>query len=253
MITYVTLIILPYIVVPVYVLLILQRAWFWMKLYNPALKLIPGPGSTFRVWSRQYRPTIDLFPQNEMSLGRRLWHDFKGLILFSGLFRRDKPLWLGSWLFHVSLTILFIVHLKWILPLTIWLDDETLRQVGIYAGWALMASAIYLLIRRLLVARVRQVTSLTDYVSEILLALTVATGLWVVTERPDASEVSRYLSGLVSFSPEMPTFHRSLVLHLLSMQLLLLVMPFSHLLHSGGILVSRRFLASPNTFSGDVE
>ena len=245
--------VLPYVVIPIYLLLILQRVWFWMKLYNPALKLIPGPSTTIKVWSRQYRPTLELFPRDPDPSTTRLWRDFKGFILFAGLFKRDKLLWLGSWLFHASLTILFLVHLKWLLPLTAWFGDPALARMGRYSGWLLLATSVFLLVRRLAVTRVRQITSFTDYVSEILLSVTVATGLWVVYDRPDPEVVSAYLSSLVALSPTMPAFRSNLILHLLSVQLLLAVMPFSHLLHSGGIFISRRFLASPDTFSGDVE
>lgn len=225
-----------------------------MKLYNPALKLIPGPGSTIRTWARQYRPTIELFPkESEYPLSTRLWRDFKGLVLFSGLFQRDKALWLGSWLFHVALAILLVIHLKWLIPLNVWFGDAALHRAGQISGWVLLVSSFLLLIRRLLVTRVRQITSSADYLSEILLNLSVLSGLWVGYDRPDAAEVSRYLAGLVSLSPEMPAFRPNLIIHLLSFQLLLLFMPFSHLMHSGGIFFARRFLASPDTFSGDVE
>ena len=250
---YITLVILPYVVVPLYLVLVLQRVWFWMKLYNPALKLIPGPKSTFKVWSRQYRPTIRLFPKPQGSRGIRLWRDFKGFVLFAGLFRSDRVLWVGSWLFHASLAILFLIHLKWVLPLSSWIGDAAIRDVGRASGWVLLVSALLLLIRRLLVTRVRQITSFTDYFSEILISLTVASGLWVVYDRPDGEEVSRYLKSLVVLSPLMPAFRPNLILHLLSVQVLLAVMPFSHLLHSGGIFVSRRFLASADSFSGDVD
>ncbi len=245
--------VLPYVVVPLYLVLMFQRLWFWMKLYNPALSLIPAPRSTFKVWARQYRPTIRLYPKNQDSRGTRFWRDFKGFVLFAGLFRRDRVLWLGSWLFHTSFAVLFFLHLKWILPLSSWIDDTVLLRVGRSAGWVLLVSGILLLIRRLLVTRVRQITSFTDYFSEILISLTVATGLWVATDRPDAVEVSRYLKSLVLLSPLMPEFRPNLILHLLSVQLLLTVMPFSHLLHSGGIFISRKFLASPDSFSGDID
>ncbi len=244
---------MPYVVVPVYTILILQRLWFWMKLYNPALKLIPGPRSTRAVWARQYRPTIELFPNPVDTGGVRLWRDFKGFILFAGLFRRDKLLWLGSWLYHVSLTLLFVLHLKWILPLSEWVDKPFLRDIGRTSGWILLGSAAVLLVRRVLVTRVRQITSLTDYLSEILLGLTVVTGLWVAYDPPDGAAFSAYLESLAVFAPAAPALGPNLVLHLLTVQLLLVVMPFSHLLHSGGIFISRRFLASPDSFSGDVD
>lgn len=253
-IRYITLVVLPYVVVPLYLWLILRRLWFWMKLYNPALKLIPGPGSTIRVWARQYRPTIELFPKETPDpLAVRVWRDVKGFLLFSGLFARDKALWLGSWLFHASLAVILVVHLKWLFPLASWVGDDRLAQAARVSGRVLMVSAVYLLVRRLLVTRVRQITSFSDYFAEVVFALTVATGLWVGADPPDASMVSGYLAGLFALSPSAPPFGLNLVLHLLLFEVLLVAMPFSHLLHSGGIFMSRRFLASPDTFSGDVE
>lgn len=224
-----------------------------MKLYNPTLKLIPAPKSTINVWARQYRPTIELFPGRTRGRIVRAWRDVKGFLLFIGLFRRDKLLWFGSWLFHVSLTILLVLHLKWILPIASWVDGEILRSVGRSAGWLLLASALGLLVRRLLVTRVRQITSTADYVAELLFALAVATGLVAVYDRPDAEIVHRYLRSIVVFSPITKGMPLSIVIHLLIVQALLVVMPFSHLLHSGGIFIARRFLASPDSFSGDVD
>lgn len=231
----------------------IQRLWFWMKLYNPTLKLIPAPKSTINVWTRQYRPTIELFPDRTRSKFVRAWRDVKGLLLFIGLFRRDKLLWFGSWLFHVSLTILLLLHLKWILPIASWVDGEILRAVGRSAGWLLLASAMSLLVRRLLVTRVRQITSIADYIAELLFALAVATGLVAVYDRPDAEIMHRYLRSIIAFSPITKDIPLSIVIHLLIVQALLVVMPFSHLLHSGGIFIARRFLASPDSFSGDVD
>jgi nitrate reductase gamma subunit len=240
-------------VIPVYVLLLFQRLWFWMKLYNPALKLIPAPKSTIEVWARQYRPTIELFPDRTQSKALRVWRDVKGFLFFTGLFRRDKVLWLGSWLFHASLAILFLLHLKWILPLTSFVDGEVIRHAGRSAGWVLLVSALGLLVRRLLVTRVRQITSTADYVAELLFALAVATGLWVVYDRPDTEAIHNYLASLARFSPDTAGIPLSVVVHLLTVQALFVVMPFSHLLHSGGIFIARRFLASPDSFSGDVD
>lgn len=250
-ITHISLAVLPYIVIPVYVLLILKRLWFWMKLYNPALKLIPGAASTFKVWARQYRPTIALFPKPGRARSLTIWRDVKGFLFFSGLFRQDKVLWLGSWLFHVSLAILFAVHLKWLIPLTDWVGAETLREIGIFSGWVLLVSGTALIVRRLVVTRVRQITSFGDYFAEILFSATVATGLWVVYDPPEAAAIQQYLNSLFRLSPEVPVFPTSVVVHLLFVQALLVVMPFSHLLHSGGIFIARRFLASPDSFSGD--
>lgn len=252
-ISYIILGVLPFVVIPLYVLLILQRLWFWMKLYNPALKLIPSPRSTFDLWARQYRPTIELFPNRGQSRALRAWRDVKGFLFFAGLFRRDKILWLGSWLFHAALTTLFLIHLKWLIPLTSRVDSMLLREIGTTAGWVLLVSAIGLLVRRLLVTRVRQITSTADYVSELLFALTVASGLWVVYDRPDAEVIQKYLRSLVALSPDVRGISLSVMTHLFLFQVLLIVMPFSHLLHSGGIFIARRFLASPDSFSGDVD
>ena len=109
------------------------------------------------------------------------------------------------------------------------------------------------ILRRLLVTRVRQITSTADYVAELLFALAVATGLGAVYDRPDAEIVHRYLRSIVAFSPVTEGMPLGIVIHLLIVQALLVVMPFSHLLHSGGIFIARRFLASPDSFSGDVD
>ena len=244
--------VLPYISLPIYLILIVQRGWAWAKLYNPAVKLVPGPLGVFRIWSRQYRPTVELFPNRTSGRARRLWRDFKGLVLFSGVFRSDKPLWLGSWLFHVSLLLTVALHARHLFDLGMFLPQRAILPLSELSAKVLLASSAYLLIRRLIVRRVREITSIGDYVAEALVVLVVITGMWPRSAGWDAAEVKSYLWSVLALSPEVPSLGPGFLLHLLLSQILLLTMPFSHLMHFGGIFLSRRFLASPDSLSGDV-
>jgi nitrate reductase gamma subunit len=165
---------LPYFAIPFYLIMLGIRIWVWLRFYNPALKLLPGArGSVFQIWQRQYRPTIKLFPGGMRTKGVEWLRLVKGFLFFSGLWKRDKVLWMGSWLLHFGIALYVFAHLRLVLPAGIFSDDGLLLVTKL--GCGLMAvSGVYLLIRRVLVQRVREITDFRDYLSKlILLALSL--------------------------------------------------------------------------------
>lgn len=244
---------LPYIAVPLYVLMLCMRFWVWLRFYNPALKLLPGArGTVYRIWKRQYQPTIHLFP-GPRNKRAEIVRTVKGFVFFTGLWKRDRVLWLGSWPLHVGLALFVIGHIRiaWPLP------DHVDRQLFLLSFWGsgIMAfSGAYLLLRRLLVKRVRQITDLRDYLAEILLLATSATAFAVgLSGQIDPAQMRTYLLGLITLSPMLENPNALLIWHLFFLQALLVVMPFSHILHFGGIFLSRAFLGSSDSFAGEFE
>ena len=241
---------LPYFTLPFYLAMVGYRFWVWFRFYNPAVKLMPGPLSIFKIWSRQYRATIEIFP-GRRSRGVEWVRTVKGLVFFTGLFKRDRTLWVGSWLFHVALVLVLAAHLRvvWRLPVAV---ERVLGAMGAYGGVLLLVSAVYLLVRRLAVQRVREITSIRDYLAELLFLGAAASGyVGVSHSQVDLAQVRAYLIGLLRFSEVRPAVDPTLVWHLLLVQVLLVTMPFSHLMHFGGIFLSRKFLGSSDTFAGE--
>jgi len=243
---------MPYITVPFYVVMLCLRIWVWLRFYNPALKLLPQAwGSVFQIWQRQYRPTIYLFPGRPRTQGLEWLRSIKGFLFFSGLWKRDKVLWVGSWLLHLGLALYVLAHVRLVLPLGAQADHLLVSVTTVGCG-LMVGSGIYLLLRRILVQRVREITDFRDYLSDLVLFAFSFSALMVALDGGISGEDAvAYLVGMATFSAVVIDGGEWWVWHMLSIQALLVVMPFSHLLHFGGIFLSRQFLGTSDSFSGE--
>ena len=243
---------LPYITLPFYVVMLCLRIWVWLRFYNPALKLLPRAwGPVFQIWRRQYRPTIHLFPGRPRTQGLEWMRSLKGFVFFSGLWKRDKVLWVGSWLLHVGLALYVLAHVRLVLPLGEQ-GDHFLMLVTMVGCGVMVGAGIYLLCRRVLVQRVREITDFRDYLSDVVLLAFSFSALMVALDGGVSGEDAfAYLVGLATFSAVVIDAGEWWVWHMLALQALLVVMPFSHLLHFGGIFLSRQFLGTSDSFAGE--
>ncbi len=160
------------------------------------------------------------------------------VVLFQSLFKADKKLWLGGWIFHVSFLLIVLRHSRYFLyPVPEWV--MVFQTIGIYAGFTLILALAFLFIRRLTIDRVNYVSSFMDYAVLLLLMLIGITGLTMkFIGRPNLIDIKAYILGLFSLSPEAMPDSTVFILHLLLFLLLLLYFPFSKLLHAGGVFIS---------------
>ena len=241
---------LPYLACPFYIIMLTVRIWVWLRFYNPALKLLPGgKGRVYRVWKRQYRPTIDIFPGRPRTRGMEWKRSIKGFVFFAGLWKRDKVLWLGSWCLHLGLLLVVVAHVRVALPPEL---DAVCLAVALGGSGLMSASGVYLWVRRLVVQRVREITDFRDYLAEfILLCFAVTAFLMLLDEGVTAEQLRRYASALLTGTAPVLEVQPMFVYHLLAAYSLLIAIPFSHLLHLGGIFLSRAFLGTSDTFAGE--
>jgi hypothetical protein len=91
-------------------------------------------------------------------------------VSFRTLFRHNRIVWLGSYVFHLSLVwlvvwlVLFLlgIHLPWLLRTAL---------------WGMFGSAVYLFIVRLWVKQMRAISSLVEYLNLLLFILIASSGL----------------------------------------------------------------------------
>jgi nitrate reductase gamma subunit len=186
------------------------------------------------------------------------------ILLFRSLFRNtqaeltgdkqlvyhwEKWLWLSAMVFHWSILIVVIRHLRFffepvpnfLLGLQ-WLDGFFLIGLqAVYAsGLLLLAAVTYLLIRRLVVPEMRYISLAADYFPLAVIISIAATGLIMrYVARVDVVATKSLILGLVSFHPVIPAGISWLVyLHLLMVSLLIAYFPFSKLTHMAGIFLS---------------
>jgi nitrate reductase gamma subunit len=174
------------------------------------------------------------------------------------LFGENKYLWLAALLFHWSLLVIFLRHLRFFLePVPAFVNAlasvDGFFQIGAPGLYltdiAILGALVYLLWRRLRDPQVRYVSLFADYsILFLLLGIAVSGVLMRYFIRIDTVAVKQLCLGLVTFSPVIPKEAGPLFfVHLLLLSVLAACFPFSKLMHMGGIFLSpTRNLANTN-------
>jgi len=173
-------------------------------------------------------------PVTRMGVVYRL---FKEVTLFESLFRANKWIWIFGWCFHVGLFLVLARHLRYFVD---WSWVALIQPFGIYAGFLMVFGLLGLLGRRLVVERIKYISGPSDYLMLILLLAIAGSGLMMkFVVHTDIVAVKSFFGGLMTlslFNP-LPTDF-VLYLHLLMIAGLMLIFPFSKLLHAPGIFFS---------------
>lgn len=217
--------ILPYVVVPVFLAGMCYRFWVWFKIPQPAkLTLFPAADATFRAVLAE-------------------------TLFFPSLFRGDRVLWFFAWLFHAMLALVFLGHIRVFTGII----DRTLEAAGMSpkgidlmssltggaAGIILLATGLLLLLRRLSVPRVREISGIPDFLAPLLLIAIISTGDLLRFMAPfDLHQTRIWATSLLQFSPVIP-MNGMFLLHLTLAQMLIALIPFSKILHFGGIFFTQ--------------
>ena len=163
---------------------------------------------------------------------------FREGFLFETLFRANRWTWLFGWLFHAALLLVMVRHL-WLFidPPPVW--TAPLLPAGKWLSAILVASLAGLLTRRLFVARVRYVSVPSDYLMLLLILVIAGSGAWLGHVDPGSLGLAReFALGVVRFEARPLPYDPVLWLHLAGAGLLVLLLPFSKLLHAPGVFLS---------------
>ena len=160
------------------------------------------------------------------------------VVLFESLFKGNKWTWIFGWIFHFGLLLVTLRHLRYFMD-PVWLPIQLIQPFGIYGGMAMVVGLAGLWSRRFLVDRVRYITGPSDH---LILALLVGIGLtglgmsFVI--HVDVISVKQFFLGLMRFHVQPLPADPLLLLHLLLVVILMIVFPFSKLLHAPGLFFS---------------
>ncbi|AEF95497.1 Nitrate reductase gamma subunit [Desulfotomaculum nigrificans CO-1-SRB] len=239
--TYFILQILPYIALPIFVIGLLYRLGRWANariVHN--ITLTPAP-------TTQAGAILDIA---------------KEVVFFRSLYKADKPLWSGAWLMHVALFFILGGHVMGIglLGLQFYyigltspeLSEYLSNLLGTSFGVLLLVGLLYLLYRRMAVNEVKQISAPSDYAHLLLLIAIVSVGnfmrfvpAWGIEYAPVRDYVINLIT-LTPITPDMEVMHKPLfVLHLLLVQILMIIFPFSKLLHVFGMFAHRWIINRP--------
>jgi nitrate reductase gamma subunit len=160
------------------------------------------------------------------------------VVFFESLFRSSKWTWVFGWTFHAALLLVLLRHVRYFQQ-PVWSPIVFVQFFGTYAGFAMVAGLAGLWARRVLVDRVRYISTPSDHLH---LALLLAIGLSGLTMRfvahTDIVAVKAFMLGLMRLDIQPLPADPLLLLHLTLVALLMIVFPISKLLHAPGLFFS---------------
>ncbi|MHC4606006.1 MAG: respiratory nitrate reductase subunit gamma [Planctomycetota bacterium] len=226
--------ILPYVAVLVFVAAMIYRIAVWRKMAQPSITLFPAP------------PTK----------GANTANTVQEAVFFKSLFRGDRLLWVFAWGFHVVLALIFVGHFRVFINADAVLMrmgmsgegiDAMSAGVGGAAGVVILITVLFLLIRRMTIPRVREITGFGDYFALILIGAILITGnlMRFGGEHFDLTQTREYFAALATFSgaAAMPVLENNVfLLHMGLAFVLMIVIPFSKILHLGGIFFTHQLV-----------
>jgi nitrate reductase gamma subunit len=163
---------------------------------------------------------------------------FREVVFFESLFKGTKWTWIFSWMFHMGLFLVLLRHVRYFID-PVWLPIELIQPIGKYASFAMVVGLLGLLARRIFVDRVRYISAPSDYLWLLLLIVIGSSGiLMTFVLHTDVVMVKDFFIGFWTFSGGQLPMDPVLLIHLSMVALLMLLLPFSKLLHIPGVFFS---------------
>jgi len=160
------------------------------------------------------------------------------VVLFESLFKANLWIWSMGWLFHASLALVLMRHLRYFTE-PVWAWVALIQPFGLYAGITMFLGLCGLWVRRIFVERIRYISTPSDHLWLVLLIAIAGSGLLMqFVAHPDVIAVKSFFIGLMGFEIGHLPADALLMLHLLGVITLLALFPVSKLLHAPGVFFS---------------
>ncbi|MBI3901843.1 MAG: respiratory nitrate reductase subunit gamma [Nitrosomonadales bacterium] len=160
------------------------------------------------------------------------------VFLFESLFKSNLWIWGAGMMFHAGLALVLIRHLRYFTE-PVWSWVALIQPFGIYAGLLMGAGLCGLWIRRIFVERIRYISTPSDHLMLALLLAIAASGLSMkFISHTDIVGVKNFFLGMMHLNLQPLPADGVLYLHLLLVAALMLIFPFSKLLHAPGVFFS---------------
>jgi len=212
--------------------------FFAILFYVATLVLVVGLAYRIRVFAQTPAPLLiptTPAPTTQLGVYARMARE---VVFFESLFKSNLWIWAFGWLFHVSLALVLVRHLRYFTE-PVWFWVAIAQPFGMYAGFAMAAGLAGLWARRFLVERIRYISTPSDHLMLALLLGIAVTGLGMkFVMHTDIVAVKTFFLGLMMFDIQPLPAHPGLYIHLLLVALLMIVFPISKLLHAPGVFFS---------------
>ena len=215
-----------------------MTALYAVLLYAATAVLVAGVGH--RVWLYARTPAPLKIPTTPApgTRGGVALRMLREVTLFESLFRSNLWTWAFGWLFHAGLALVLLRHLRYFVePVPAWL--AFVQPFGMWAGVAMAAGLAGLWARRFLVPRVRYISTPSDHLMIALLVVIALSGLAMTfVAHADIVKVKAFILGLLWFDWQPLPGDVLVAVHLALVAVLMLIFPFSKLLHAPGVFFS---------------
>jgi nitrate reductase gamma subunit len=222
-----------------------------------ALAIFVG-GIAYRLVQWRQKPPVparlSLYPLPQSRLGR-LMDTLVDMFTLKGLWRVNKPLWVGGFIMHLGLLLLLLGHVRAFTDyyfLWDWLGWGEAQQhtfsavAGTIAGVLFLFPLFYLLARRWSGA-VKWLSTPEDFLILFLLLGIAITGMHMrLVLEPDQHAVRTFMRSLFTFNwqPVPASDGLSFLYHFAFVQLLMVYFPFGKLMHTIGVVFSKMITKS---------
>lgn len=196
--------------------------------------------------------------KNHAGFIRTVKNLFLNLILQRRLLKSRKGsiiLWITGWLlFHITLFFILVGHLRsvdvWSADWFTWLASKHFltETLPLVMGYILLCGAVLLLLRRIVFAAPRSISTLGNYVVLLLIILVIASGDIMRAFPPEGGFIAVFPQFTVTIPPgitmeleKMPSL-TWFSIHAFIAQITIMYIPFSGLIHiiSGVVTISSR-------------
>ena len=160
------------------------------------------------------------------------------VVFFESLFKANLWIWGLGMMFHASMALVVLRHLRYFTE-PVWAWVTFVQPFGMYAGITMLLGLLGLWGRRLFVERIRYISTPSDHLMLLLLIGIAASGLMMkFAVHTDVIAVKSYFLGLMHLDIQTIPADLLLIVHLSLVATLLIVFPYSKLLHAPGVFFS---------------
>ncbi len=211
---------------------------FAILFYLATLALVVGLFYRISLYARTPAPLKIPTTPAPTTMGGVVLRMAREVLLFESLFKANLWIWSLGWLFHASLALVVLRHLRYFTE-PVWGWVALIQPFGIYAGLTMLAGLCGLWARRLLVERIRYISTPSDHLMLVLLIAIAVSGLLMqFMAHTDVIAVKSFFLGWMRFGIQPLPADFLLYLHLAMVALLLIIFPVSKLLHAPSVFFS---------------
>ena len=212
--------------------------FFTALFYFATAVLIAGLGWKIADYARTPAPLLIPTTPAPTNVSGVVLRMLREVTLFESLFKSSLWLWACGWLFHVGLALVLLRHLRYFTQ-PVWDWVAVLQPFGIYGGMVMLAGLAGLWARRVFLERIRYISTPSDHLMLLLIIAIAASGLTMkFFIHTDIVGVKEFILGLMRFDWQPLPADGLLYVHLTLVAMLMLIFPFSKLLHAPGVFFS---------------